>query len=47
MVEVAGLNPDELEQVRASPVWAPRVAAAHTMKGKGDTESYLLRGPAG
>lgn len=31
MVEVAGLGPDELEQLKASPVWAPRDAAAHTI----------------
>ena len=27
----AGLDPDALEQLRASPVWAGRVAAAHTI----------------
>ena len=31
MVEVAGLSRDDLEQLRASPVWAPRAAAAHTI----------------
>lgn len=31
MVEFAGFGPEELEQFRASPVWAPRVAAAHTI----------------
>jgi len=31
MVEFAGSGPAELEQFRASPVWAPRVAAAHTI----------------
>ncbi len=31
LVEVAGLGPGELEQFRASPVWTPRVAAAHTI----------------
>ncbi len=30
MTGVAGLSPDELEQLRASPVWAARVAA-HTI----------------
>lgn len=27
----AGLDADALEQLRASPIWAPRVAAAHTI----------------
>jgi pimeloyl-ACP methyl ester carboxylesterase len=27
----AGLDPDALQQLRASPIWAPRVAAAHTI----------------
>jgi pimeloyl-ACP methyl ester carboxylesterase len=31
MVELVGFGPDELEQSRASPLWAPRVAAAHTI----------------
>jgi pimeloyl-ACP methyl ester carboxylesterase len=31
MVEFVGFGPEELEQLRASPVWAPRVAAAHTI----------------
>jgi pimeloyl-ACP methyl ester carboxylesterase len=31
MVEFAGFGPAELEQLRASPVWALRVAAAHTI----------------
>jgi len=31
LVEVIGLGPEELEQFRASPLWAPRVAAAHTI----------------
>jgi pimeloyl-ACP methyl ester carboxylesterase len=26
-----GLDPDALEQLRASPIWEPRVAAAHTI----------------
>lgn len=26
-----GLDPDALEQLRASPIWGPRVAAAHTI----------------
>jgi hypothetical protein len=26
-----GLTPDELEQMRASPTWSARVAAAHTL----------------
>jgi pimeloyl-ACP methyl ester carboxylesterase len=31
MVEFVGFGPEELEQLRASPLWAPRVAAAHTI----------------
>ena len=31
LIEFAGFGPDDLEQYRASPLWAPRVAAAHTI----------------
>ena len=31
MVEFVGFGPEELEQLRASPLWAARVAAAHTI----------------
>ncbi len=30
-LRVFGLTPDELEQIRASPTWSARVAAAHTV----------------
>jgi pimeloyl-ACP methyl ester carboxylesterase len=31
LTEFAGFGSDDLEQYRASPLWAPRVAAAHTI----------------
>lgn len=31
LTEFAGFGPDDLEAYRASPLWAPRVAAAHTI----------------
>jgi pimeloyl-ACP methyl ester carboxylesterase len=31
MVDFAEFGPEELEQLRASPLWGPRVAAAHTI----------------
>jgi pimeloyl-ACP methyl ester carboxylesterase len=31
LIELVGFGPEELEQLRASPLWAPRVAAAHTI----------------
>jgi pimeloyl-ACP methyl ester carboxylesterase len=31
LTEFADFGPDDLEQYRASPLWAPRVAAAHTI----------------
>lgn len=47
MVEVAGLSPDELEQLRISPVWAPRIAAAHTIPREIRAEESYTPDPHG
>ncbi len=46
-LRVFGLTIDELEQIRASPTWAARVAAAHTVAREVRAEEACRWDPAG
>jgi pimeloyl-ACP methyl ester carboxylesterase len=45
-LRVFGLTPDELEQIRASPTWSARVAAAHTVAREVRAEETCRFDPA-
>ena len=46
MIEFAGFTPAELAQFQASPIWKPRVAAAHTIPREVRAEQHYQPDPS-